>query len=190
MYMTSINHQVILAPTFDRQTVRPVNNTSNQQQRGFSLIEVLVTIVILSTGMLGIAALYVESLKSGQSALARTKAINLAADMADRMRVNRAGEIFYVTNSAQTPAAPATRCGSSIGIAAVDCTASQMAGYDIWQWKTALGNTNDDDAKKAGLANARGSITRNAATNPTTLTILVEWSEKSSEQSYELSFAL
>ena len=189
MYMTSINDPVILAPTFDKQA-QPVNNTSNQRQRGFSLIEVLVTIVILSTGMLGIAALYVESLKSGQSALARTKAINLAADMADRIRVNRAGEEFYVTNSSQAPAAPAVRCGSSMGINAVVCTESEMAGYDIWQWKTALGNTNDNDAKKAGLANARGSITRNTATNPTTLKILVEWSEKSSEQNYELSFAL
>lgn len=163
---------------------------SNQQQRGFSLIEVLVTIVILSTGMLGIAALYVESLKSGQSALARTKAINLAADMADRIRVNRAGEEFYVTNASNAQAAPTAWCGSNTINAAIDCTEEQMAGYDIWQWKTALGNTSDTDAKKAGLANARGSITRNTATVPTTLTITVQWSEKQDEQSYQLSFAL
>ncbi len=167
-----------------------MNKSSNQRQRGFSLIEVLVTIVILSTGMLGIAALYVESLKSGQSALARTKAINLAADMADRMRVNRAGELSYVVNSSPAPGNPPIQCGASLGVDAVDCDETEMASYDVWQWKTALGNTNDADAKKAGLANARGSITRNAATNPTTLTILVEWSEKNSEQSYELSLAL
>ncbi|MEM7083570.1 MAG: type IV pilus modification protein PilV [Pseudomonadota bacterium] len=160
------------------------------QQGGFSLIEVLVTIVILSTGMLGIAALYVESLKSGHTALARTKAINLAADMADRIRVNRAGEEFYVTNAVNAPAAPAIRCGASQGINAVDCTAQEMAAYDVWQWKTALGNTDTTDAKKAGLANAQGSITRNAATNPTTMTILVQWSEKDRVQEYELSFAL
>ncbi|MFK8028748.1 MAG: type IV pilus modification protein PilV [Gammaproteobacteria bacterium] len=165
-------------------------HSSTKQQHGFSLIEVLVTIVILSTGMLGIAALYVESLKSGQSALARTKAINLAADMADRIRVNRAGELSYVTNATDTLAAPASWCGASVGVDAVDCTADQMAAYDIWQWKTALGNTSNGDFRKAGLANARGTITRNAATNPTTITIEVQWSEKADDQSYELSFAL
>lgn len=167
-----------------------MNSIRNSQQQGFSLIEVLVTIVILSTGMLGIAALYVESLKSGQSALARTKAINLAADMADRIRVNRAGEEFYVTNDSNAQAAPANWCGASSVNAAADCTEEQMAGYDIWQWKTALGNTVNGDAKKAGLANARGSIVRNTATLPTTFTITVEWSEKQDDQSYELSFAL
>lgn len=163
---------------------------STKQQRGFSLIEVLVTIVILSTGMLGIAALYVESLKSGHTALARTKAINLAADMADRIRVNRAGEQFYVVGAINAQAAPPVQCGARLGLDAVDCNAEQMADYDIWQWKTALGNTADEDAKKSGLANARGSIARNTATNPTTMTIEIQWSEKESDQNYVLSFAL
>ncbi len=165
-------------------------NSSKQNQHGFSLIEVLVTIVILSTGMLGIAALYVESLKSGHSALSRTKAINLAADMADRMRVNRAGEAFYVTSEANAAAAPLVQCGARLGVVAVECDEQQMANYDVWQWKTALGNTGDTDAKKAGLANARGSILRNTATNPTTMTIEIKWSEKDTEQNYVLSFAL
>ncbi len=165
-------------------------NRSTKKQRGFSLIEVLVTIVILSTGMLGIAALYVESLKSGHTALARTKAINLAADMADRIRVNRAGETSYSIGEVNAAPAPLIQCGARLAIAAVDCDEVQMAGYDIWQWKTALGNTSDADSKKAGLANARGSITRNTATNPTTVTIEIKWSEKAAEQNYVLSFAI
>ena len=43
-------------------------------QRGFSLIEVLVALVVLSIGMLGIAALYVDSLRSGRTAIHRTQA--------------------------------------------------------------------------------------------------------------------
>lgn len=171
-------------------TDRPVINKRTRREHGFSLIEALVTIVILSTGMLGIAALYVESLKSGHTALARTKAINLAADMADRIRVNRAGEQFYVAAENNAAAAPLVQCGARLGVAAVVCNPQQMADYDIWQWKTALGNSGDTDAKKAGLANARGTIVRNTATNPTTVTIEIKWSEKDRDQNYILSFAL
>ena len=56
---------------------------------GFSIVEALVALVVLSVGMLGIAALYVESLRAGRSAVYHTQAVNLAADMADRIRANR-----------------------------------------------------------------------------------------------------
>ena len=59
------------------------------RKRGFSLIEILITLVVLSTGLLGLAALHAEGLRSGRSACLRTKAVNLASDMADRMRSNR-----------------------------------------------------------------------------------------------------
>ena len=47
-------------------------------QRGFSLVEAMVAMVVLSIGMLGIAALYVESLRSGTSALLRSQAVAFA----------------------------------------------------------------------------------------------------------------
>jgi type IV pilus assembly protein PilV len=57
-------------------------------QRGFTLIETLVSMVVLAVGMLGIAALYIEGLRSSQASVSRTIAVNLAADMADRIRAN------------------------------------------------------------------------------------------------------
>ena len=56
--------------------------------RGFSLIEVLVSIVVLSIGLLGLAALQVSGLRVGQSSFYRAQAAQFAADMADRMRAN------------------------------------------------------------------------------------------------------
>jgi type IV pilus assembly protein PilV len=56
---------------------------------GFTLVEVLVALVVLSVGMLGIAALYLDSLRASRAALYRTQAVNLASDMADRIRTNR-----------------------------------------------------------------------------------------------------
>ena len=56
--------------------------------QGFSLIEVLVAIVVLSVGLLGLAALQVSGLRVGQSSFYRAQAAQFAADMADRMRAN------------------------------------------------------------------------------------------------------
>lgn len=57
-------------------------------QRGFTLIEALVALVVLSVGMLGIAALYLDSLRASRSALWRTQAVESVADIADRIRAN------------------------------------------------------------------------------------------------------
>jgi type IV pilus assembly protein PilV len=56
---------------------------------GFTLVEVLIALLVLSIGMLGIAALYLESLRASRQALVRTEAVTLASDMADRIRSNR-----------------------------------------------------------------------------------------------------
>ena len=56
---------------------------------GFTLVEVLIALVVLSIGMLGIAALYLESLRASRAALVRTEAVTLASDIADRIRANR-----------------------------------------------------------------------------------------------------
>jgi type IV pilus assembly protein PilV len=61
---------------------------SNEQ--GFSLIEVLVAIVVLSIGLLGLAALQLSGLRVGQSSFYRAQAAQFATDMADRMRANLA----------------------------------------------------------------------------------------------------
>jgi type IV pilus assembly protein PilV len=57
--------------------------------RGFTLVEALIALLVLSIGMLGIAVLFVESLQAGRSAQLRTMAVSVAADLADRIRANR-----------------------------------------------------------------------------------------------------
>lgn len=59
------------------------------RQRGTTLIEVLVAIVVLSVGLLGMALLQVTSVQSNHSAYYRSQVTILASDLADRMRANR-----------------------------------------------------------------------------------------------------
>ena len=65
-------------------------------QHGFTLLEVLIALLILSIGLLGLAALQTTGLRSNTMATTRTHATQLAYDIADRMRANVAGS--YETN--------------------------------------------------------------------------------------------
>jgi type IV pilus assembly protein PilV len=96
--------------------------------RGFSLVEVMVALMVLSIGMLGIAALYVESLRAGRTAIYRTQAVNLASDMAERIRAN--------TDAGAAYAGAAANVGCNDGPAlAVECTPDQMAAQDLFDWQ-------------------------------------------------------
>lgn len=157
---------------------------------GISLIETLVTLVVLSIGMLGIAALYVESLKAGNTAVSRTRAVSMAADMADRIRSNPGGADSYEATATAASTSPPNACAETAGSAALDCTPAQLAAYDIWQWKTLVGNSTNASAQALGLPAATALIDRDTSTSPTTYIITVNWADKENALSYTLALAL
>jgi type IV pilus assembly protein PilV len=99
-------------------------------QTGFTLIEVLVAVVILSMGLLGLAGLQASSIKNNQVALYRAIASQQANDMADRMRANQCGVVAgnYDNLTSAIPADPA--CFTT----GAGCTPLQMATTDQRQW--------------------------------------------------------
>lgn len=82
----------------------------NQKHKsnGFSMIEVLVAVLLLSIGLLGVAALQTNALKSNLSALQRSQANMLSYFMMDAMRANRAAAMIGSYDLGKTCAAPAT----------------------------------------------------------------------------------
>jgi type IV pilus assembly protein PilV len=102
------------------------------QQHGVTIVEGLVALVILSVGMLGIASLYVASLKTGRTALTRTNAVNLANDMLDRIRANGTAGTAYRFAGGSTPP-DAADCGED-GV----CTRDELAQNDLREWVTAV----------------------------------------------------
>jgi type IV pilus assembly protein PilV len=66
----------------------------NRRARGFSLIEVMVSVLVLALGMLGIAAMQALALRNNQSSMERTQGIVHAYYILDAMRANRAGAII------------------------------------------------------------------------------------------------
>jgi len=102
-----------------------------KQQSGFTLIEVLVSVLVLSIGLVGVAALQGVSLKNTQSAFMRSQATALAYDVADRMRAN----VIAARTGLYDPdtAAAVTACKSTTG-----CTAQDMAKHDLAEWNAAI----------------------------------------------------
>lgn len=104
---------------------------SQRHQAGFTLIEVLVSALILSLGLVGVAGLQALSLKNNQSAYHRSQASALAYDLADRMRTNVAGANsgFYVPAQAAFNASCSTTAG---------CSVQDSAENDLAEWNAAL----------------------------------------------------
>ena len=102
--------------------------------RGFALIEVLVSVVILSIAALGYAALQLRGLSTNSSAMWRSKATVLAYEAADRVRANAPGAAAGLYNNLLTPA-NAAEC--KVGNV---CTTTQMAARDFSEWRTTAQN--------------------------------------------------
>jgi type IV pilus assembly protein PilV len=98
-------------------------------QAGFSMLEVLVSLVVLSTGLLGAANLQVEALRGNQGAYLASLAAQQAQDMAERMNANPAGVVAnqYDNLDASVPVIQ-VNCQST------DCTPTQLSLFDHSRW--------------------------------------------------------
>lgn len=123
------------------------------RQSGFTLLEVLVAILVLSIGLLGLAGLMASSIRNNHSAYQRTQATWLAYDMIDRMRVNRANAITSANNY-------------NIAIGTASSSSSGLAGTDVTDWKTTLANA---------LPAGDGSVAVNSTSRA--VTVIVQWND-------------
>lgn len=143
-------------------------------QTGIGLIEVLVALIIMSVGLLGIASLYVTALQAKTTSLSRMKAVNLAQDMADRIRANSSAASAYAiaVSDTQTALGNSPNCFGTT----VTCTDTQMALYDKYEWDKMIYDSS------RGM-NLPGQPTRSitiSGSSPTIITITLTWQEKSS----------
>lgn len=125
------------------------------RERGATLIEVLVALLVLSIGLLGLAGLQMAAIKSNHSAYYRSQATVLAYDITDRMRANRADALNGVYDTALTN----VTCDPDL-----DATGT-LAAKDVAEWLNSLSCLLSSDA--------RGGITRVGRV----FTITVEWND-------------
>ena len=127
---------------------------------GFSLLEVLITILVVSLGLLGMAALIISGVRSNNIAHYRSVATKQAEDIADRMRANLAGVTAGAYNDLTANIPTSSDCMATV------CSAAQMAAYDHSQWNTANSRL---------LPGGQGTVNGNVTAG---YTITLMWTEK------------
>lgn len=134
-----------------------IHKSNPHRHTGFTLIEVLVTAVVVSIGLLGLAGLQISGLRANMSSEARSKATLLASDIIERMRANPLGvdaDGYAAINIANLDCNanpnPFFCSNTSTSGIAEDCTPAEMAVFDAWVWGCGLPV---GDAQRSGVQN-------------------------------------
>ena len=147
----------------------PTRRMSTRAVSGFTLIEVLVALVVMSVGMLGIAGLYVTSMQAGRTSLFHHHAVTLAGDVADRIRANPRAAVAYAGLGANS---------NCVTPGVVNCTPEEMAAHDIFLW---------DQQAVDSLPNGNVVIVFDNGVVPPTYQITIGWDEPGEMLSYVIT---
>lgn len=147
------------------KNISRMNSSIRSRQHGMSLIEVLISIVIIAIALFGTAALQLSAMRLGQGGVLRSHAVFLAQDIAERMDGNTAAAITGAYAVAATGTAPAIDVTCQTGA----CTQAQLAAYDISQWANTVSTT---------LPQSTWSVTNTVTGNPSTYVIVISWIDR------------
>jgi type IV pilus assembly protein PilV len=133
-------------------------------QTGFTLLEVLVTLVVIALALLGTAGLQAYATKASHSGQLRTEAVILGADLLERIEANNDAAVDGNYAADPLPTAAPTDC------AAAACTPAELATYDLVQFRNRL---------EAALPASSATVAVAAAgANLWTYTVQIDWTER------------
>jgi type IV pilus assembly protein PilV len=154
-----------------------------RRQAGFTLIEVLIALLVLSIGLLGLAFLQGQGVKFNTDAYNRSQASLLAYDIMDRMRANRSavGKDHYdASTQSKAAAAKARDCsgGASCNCYSSVCSITNLARFDLAEWYALQAATLPPDSSNLS------TITRSG----TEVTVVMRWKERDALRSQQWVF--
>jgi len=134
-------------------------------QAGFSLIEVLISMMIVAIGLLGLAGLQARAMNAEFESYQRGQAVLLANDMVERMRMSRTsyGKFKNVSTAASGSGYVGTAGADSY---TVDCASADAGDVALCEWDSLLKGTAETTggSKVGAMIGARGCITYDSAT--------------------------
>lgn len=129
---------------------------------GFTLIEVMVSIVVLAIGVVGVAGMQLNAYRMNQQSAFATSAVQLAQDIAERIRANsRVATLTdadnpYLFDTGRKIVEPAKTC-----FANQDCSAADIARRDVYEWANLVAAPGGN--RPGGLPGGRGVVCRDAS---------------------------
>jgi len=163
---------------------------TKKQQNGFTMIETMISLIIISVGILGFALLQVESLKAAKTATERSKAINFSSSIIERIRTNELIINNYNTAGVDGPGNRPTICADGVNTNAntaplPECSPAEIAAYEIWQWRTVI----EDPKAGFGVGIGKGGININRPVGSplSDVVVTVEWEEKGEPKVFVVS---
>jgi type IV pilus assembly protein PilV len=139
------------------------------RQQGFSMLEILITLVVVATALLGTAGLQAYAMKTNMGGQFRNQAVFLSADITERMEANKVGAVVGNYALAAGAANPGVSTACNVGV----CNAAALAAYDLANWQAAIA---------AILPAGTGVINVAVAGNIATYTIVINWVDRATNQ--------
>ena len=152
----------------------PHTSLTRNQQRGITLLESLVALVISALGILGIVGVQMRTLVDTQTTVHRAQAIRLIEDLNERLRANPNGLATMIANQTAvfgTIPEPDNNCSTT------DCTAFKLMMYDLWVWKENTKSTLPEGSE-AHIFQAPWDI---GSTDPRQIGVRISWRENEVE---------
>jgi type IV pilus assembly protein PilV len=149
--------------------------TRSNLEHGFSLLEVLITVVVVSIGLLGLAGLQFQGLRAANGALNHTQAVLLIQDINERIRANPGSSYGGISlDGSSTATAVACDAGN-------DCDSASMLLYDQYQWIQMI--------DKPLLPNLTIAIAHSGASPSDVYTATLTWGNSDNLQTLSASFS-
>ncbi|MCZ6853019.1 MAG: type IV pilus modification protein PilV [Gammaproteobacteria bacterium] len=142
----------------------------SQRPTGFSLIECLVALIVLSIGLLGVSKMVVNSLQFSDSALMQSQSVIMAYDLADKIRANEGNSSSYEIDLGEA-VAQVPDCGAN------NCSGPQLAQADLADWKDSL-------SAALPLGDGQSVVAGNVAT------ITVSWNDRGQARNFAIAITL
>jgi type IV pilus assembly protein PilV len=151
-----------------------------RQQGGLTLIEVLVSMIILLVGLLGLAALMTNSQKAEAESYQRAQALLLLQDMVGRINANRAVAACYAVTTNASSGTPYLGVGADVSTLACgvgSATANTRAIQDLSAWSSLLAGASETSGgtNLGAMVGARGCVTVPNPNPDNIYTVSVAW---------------
>jgi len=137
---------------------------NRKSQQGFTLIESLLTLFILTVGLLGVAGMQMEGLRSGDLAMQRSLVVVKTQEMMERIRATNQNTLLEYLAVIDATSAQDNGCNTSGTV----CTPTQMAEHDIFMWQRSL----------QGIVPVLTAATIIRTPNTNLITVAVNWTDR------------